>query len=232
MSVDPEVSTERRDAEEDLVTELDGWQPQTGVLESHGELVFAIDPFSQEGGGVLLEGPAAFEDLDAVACSSLTAYLDTESEPVEQLRADIALLGIHRADEDEARGVRERNALSLDGVDAHGSGIEQGVYEMIVEQVDLIDVEDRTVRIGQQTGLESALPMLEDVLDVDRSNKPVLGSRDGQVDDCRSAGGLGKRAVLSAIATLDHTRTRVRPDRMRNGTHRRHPYRGVRRQAL
>jgi len=41
----------------------------------------------------------------------------------EQLRPQLALLGVHGANEDEARGMRNRHALALDGVHAHRGGV-------------------------------------------------------------------------------------------------------------
>ena len=56
--------------------------------------------------GIALEREPAAHDLGALACVARRAHLDAEAEAVEQLRAQLALLDVHRADEDEARVVR------------------------------------------------------------------------------------------------------------------------------
>jgi len=48
-------------------------------------------------------------------------------EAVEQLRAQLALLRVARADEDEAGRVGDGDALALDGVPAGGGRVEEDV---------------------------------------------------------------------------------------------------------
>jgi len=100
----------------------------------------------------------AVDDLDAVV--DLATALDggPESEAISQLGAQIALLWVHRADEGEAGGVGDADAVALDGVDAVRGRVEDHVDEVVVEQVDLVDVEDAAVRAGQQAGSKSASP--------------------------------------------------------------------------
>ena len=68
-------------------------------------------------------------------------HLDGQPEPVEQLRAQLALLRVHRADQQEPGRVRDRDALALDVRAAHRGGVEQQVDQVVVQQVDLVDVE-------------------------------------------------------------------------------------------
>ena len=65
----------------------------------------------------------------------LALDVDAESETIEQLGTQLALLEVHRADEDESRRMRHRDALALDGVLSHRSSIEQHVDDVIVERV-------------------------------------------------------------------------------------------------
>ncbi len=76
--------------------------------------------------------------------------LDAEPDPVGDLRPQLALLLVHRADEQEARRMRDRDALALDDVDAERGRVEQDVGQVVVEEVDLVDVEDAAVRLGEQ----------------------------------------------------------------------------------
>ena len=101
--------------------------------------------------GVVRHPPA--HHLDPQRRVARRGHLDGQPEPVEQLRAQLALLGVHRADEHEAGRVLDRDAVALDGRAAHRGGVEQQVDEVVVQQVDLVDVEDPAVRLGQQAGL-------------------------------------------------------------------------------
>ena len=82
--------------------------------------------------------------------------LHGEAEPVQQLGAELALLGVHGADQHQLRGVADRDAFALDGRPAGGGGVQQQIDQMIMEQIDFVDVEDAAVRGGQQPRLVAA----------------------------------------------------------------------------
>jgi len=56
------------------------------------------------------------------------------------------------ADEDEAGGVGDGDALPLHGVPAGGCGVQQHIHQVVVQQVDLVDVEDAAVGLGLRNG--------------------------------------------------------------------------------
>ncbi len=51
-----------------------------------------------------------------------------------------------------------------------------------MEQVDLIDVQDAAVGLGEQAGLEVALAGADGPLDVEAAQHPVLRGADGEID--------------------------------------------------
>ncbi len=118
------------------------------------------------------------------------ADVDGQAEPVEQLRAQLALFGVHRADQHETGLVGMRYAVALDVHAAHRGGVEQNVHQVVVQQVHLVDVEHAAVGAGQQTGREGVLTDREHLLQVQRPDHPVLGGADGQFDQARVADGL------------------------------------------
>src|SRR5216683_748933 len=67
---------------------------------------------------------------------------------------------------------------------------------MVVEEVDLIDIEDVAVRLGQDARLEATLAALDRRLDVDRPDHPILRGVDRQLDDAHAA--LAARQCLPA----------------------------------
>ncbi len=100
----------------------------------------------------------------------------------------------------------EADALALDNVLAHGRAVQQQVYDVVVQQVDLVDVQQPAVGRGQHARLEVALAALDRLLDVQRADDPVLGGADRQVDKAGAAGGhrqqlagLDARAALVAV---------------------------------
>ena len=105
---------------------------------------------------VVLEGDPPPDDLGTLGAVVEPLHLDRQREPVQQLRPEIALLGVHRADQDQLGRVGERDPLALDVIRAHRRHVEQDVDQVIVEQVDLVDVEDAAMGGGQQARLEAA----------------------------------------------------------------------------
>ena len=158
---------------------------------------------------VLLERSSPAHDLNALRRVAHAQDIHAQPEPVKQLRTQIALLRIHRANEHEASGVCERHTLTLHGVDPHRSRIEQRVDQMVVEQVDFVDVEDGSVGRRKKARLEDPLAVFERVLEVKRSDEPVLGGRDRQLDDASVSANLRERAGLAALTTFDAPRSRV-----------------------
>ena len=130
-----------------------------------------------------LERRVSFGDEDALIGVADALHVDAEAEAVEQLRPELALLGVHRADEDEARWMQERHTLALDDVDTHRRGVEQYIDDVVVQEVDLVDVEDVAVGLREDAGLEALRAATQGRLDVDGADHPVLRRVDGQLDD-------------------------------------------------
>ncbi len=138
------------------------------VVVRRGELIGELVVAEPEGGVTLGDQHTLVRVEDALD-------VDAKAETVEQLRAELTLLRIHGADEDEPRRVRERHPLPLDDVDPHGGGIQEHVHDVVVEEVHLVDVEDVAVRLGQHARLEAPRPGAQRSLDVDRAHDAVLG---------------------------------------------------------
>ena len=90
--------------------------------------------------GVALEILAPLDDEDAAVEVSDRLDFGAESEAVEQLRAKLALLGVARADEPEARRMFGRDAFALDAVAPRRGHVEQKINEVVFEQVHFVNV--------------------------------------------------------------------------------------------
>jgi hypothetical protein len=97
---------------------------------------------------------------------------------------------------------RAGDALTLDDVHTHRRRVQQGVDEVVVEQVHLVDVEDAAVGGGKQTRLETTLSVLERMLEVEGADESVLGRGDGEFDDPGRPGRDRERSLLRADAAL------------------------------
>ena len=208
-AVDAEARAGRRDAQELALGQADAREALAGGGDARAELVLGRRPLAQERLGVALEGEAAPHDLRAHGGIRRARHLDAEAEAVEQLRAQLALLDVHRPDEQEARVVHGRHGVALDARDARGGRVEQRVHEVVGQQVDLVHVEDALVRAREQAGLEGLLAA-ERATQVERADEPVETRPERQLDErCRTlldSAVRGDRAVGRELARRERER--------------------------
>ena len=141
-------------------------------------------PLAREGSRIALEGQPPPDDLGAHGGVRRADHLDAQAEAVEQLRTQLALLDVHRADQQEARVVHGGDGVALDARDARGRGVEQRVDEVIGQQVDLVDVEDAAVGAREQPGLEGLLAV-QGASEVERADEAIEARAERQLDERR-----------------------------------------------
>ena len=142
-----------------------------------------LAPGLDERGGVALERVTPADDVDAGADVGGRADLDREAEAVEQLRTQLALLGVAAADQDEAGRVAHAQTLALDDVLARRCDIDEEIDQVILEEVHLVDIEEAAVGAGEQARLEGAFAACERALQVEGADDAVLGGAQRHVDD-------------------------------------------------
>ena len=113
-----------------------------GRDDAFGQRCLGVAPPRGEGVRVGVEREPPAHHLGAQGRVARRRRVDREPEPVEQLRTQLALLRVHRADQQETRRVPHRHALPLDVGHAQRGGVEQQVDEVVVQQVHLVDVQD------------------------------------------------------------------------------------------
>jgi hypothetical protein len=79
-----------------------------------------------------LESQVALHNQHSLVCVADAVDFYRKGEAVQQLRAEIAFLRVHGADQDEACRVCEGNAFALDNIHPHGSRVEQQIYHVII----------------------------------------------------------------------------------------------------
>ncbi len=170
--------------------------------ETAAQVTLRVLPLGREAVGIGVPGLTAPQHLRAHGRVRDPVDDDVQSDAVCELRPELALLGVHGADEHEARRMRDRHAFALDRVDAHGGRIEEHVGEMVVEQVDLVDVEDAAVGRGQEARLERHHPLAQSPPDIDRAGHAVLGGVERQIDDPPRPASRGQVAAARADRAL------------------------------
>jgi hypothetical protein len=169
--------------------ELDHVVGQRGgdrVDQPPAELVVGARAWSSGLGGqgaAVVVGQAAADGLGAERRVVRRAHLDGQTEPVEQLWPELALLGVHRTQQHEPGRVLVGDAVALDPMHAGRGGVEDGVDQMVGQQVDLVDVEDAAVGRGQQPGPEPLGTIGQRGPQVEAAENPVLGGAHRQLDE-------------------------------------------------
>ena len=189
-----------------IITEPDRVQKLASGDDPLPEGLLLLGVRGQEGVGVAIEGHPATDHLGPELRITRRGDLDREPESVQQLRPQLALLGVHRADQHDPRGVRDRDTLALDGRPSHRRRIEQQVDEMIMEQVDLVDVEDAAVSGGEQPGLIGHVPGSQGLLQIEGSDHPVLARSDRQLHQSRGPAGGARLNDAGRRDTTDPAR--------------------------
>ncbi len=152
-------------------------------------------PFGDEGVGRAVERVAALDDGDPLLEVGRRPHLDRQAEAVEQLRPQLALLGVAAADQHDARRVADAQPLALDDILARRGDVEQQVDDVILEQVDLVDVEEAAVGARQQPRLEALDPR---VSAASRSSAPT--TRSSLAPSGRSTNGTGPSTASPSAA--------------------------------
>ena len=83
-------------------------------------------------------------------------------------------------------------AVALDGDGPHCGRVEQQVDQVVVQEVDLVDVQDAAMRLGQQTRLEVHGAVAQRLLEIDRTRHTILRRADGKLDQSYGPGFHGR----------------------------------------
>ena len=121
----------------------------------------------------------ALHDLHTLGGIVNAAHIDGQGKAVKELRAQVALFRIHRADEDETRRMAETDAFAFDHVHAHRRRVQQQVNHVIVQQVYFVNVENAAIGSRQHAGVELALALLNRFFDVERADHAIFGGAHG-----------------------------------------------------
>ena len=81
--------------------------------------------------------------------------------------------------------MRDGNPLTLHHVDTIRQDGQEQVGDAVVQQVDLVDVQDSPMGLGQESRLEYRLSLLHGSLDIHRSNQSILGNAQRDLDEGR-----------------------------------------------
>lgn len=169
---------------------------------------FLVGPLGGEARRIVVVRETPPHDLDPLIGLAGCGDLDGQPEPVEQLRPQFALFGVHRPDEKEARGMPHGDAFALHVRSTHGGRVQQQVHEVVVEQIDLVDVQNPAMGVGEQPRFKGLHALGERPLDVERPDEPVLGRTDRKLHHSRIPRHAGP-GLMGAIGTRRIGRRRV-----------------------
>ena len=159
-------------------------------------------PDLQERRWITLIRIATADHLDTLCDAVAGAHLDAQAEAVQQLRTQVALLGIAAAHEHEPRRMPHAHAIALHDILARLRNVQQQVDEMVLQQVHLVHVQEAAVGACQQAGLERLLAIPQRLLDVERPHHAILGGAEWQVDHRHGLVADGQLALGDVQRTL------------------------------
>src|SRR5215210_5763670 len=180
QAVDAEFRAEGRDPEQDILIQTHLRKPHAGRFYGRGELPIHGRPFSGERTWIFFVAQAASYDFDPIHGLGIPGDFDRDAETVQELGTKITLLGVHRADQDEAGRVAHAHTFALDVVHTHRGNVEEQIHQVVGEQVDLVHVQDAPVRRCQQPRLERFPPLRERLLDIQGPGETIRARPHGQ----------------------------------------------------
>ena len=169
-----------------------------------------------EGCGVGIEQQPRAHDGLALGRILHIGQAHAQAQAVQQLRAQLAFLGVHGAHQHEARRVAVRDAVALDHVDAAGGGIQQHIDQGIGQQVDLVHIEHAAMGARQQAGREFERMAGHGLAQVQRAGQMLQRGAQRQRDEGRGIDELGQRprgrGLGRAARPLDQHAAQLRVD--------------------
>ena len=108
-----------------------------------------------------------------------------DGDPIEEVIAQLALVGVERRDQEGTAGVGEGYALALHDDLSLGNDVQQYVGGLLVQEVDVVDVQDAAMGLGEQARAEHRPAVLDALLEVGRSYEAVLHDVQGHLHERR-----------------------------------------------
>ncbi|EDT37307.1 hypothetical protein BamMEX5DRAFT_6914 [Burkholderia ambifaria MEX-5] len=183
QAVDGRVDAQRAHACVNRIVEIQRRQPGPRRVNPVAEFALCACMTRTKRVRIEIERKARLHDPFALRGVEAVLKLDHQPEAVEQLRAQFAFLGIHRADQHEARIVRVRHAIALDHVHAARGDVEQRIDEAVGEQVHFVDIQHAAMRAGEQAGPEPHAVGGERMGEIERAGDLLVARRQRQRDE-------------------------------------------------
>jgi len=206
---DPEPDARLRHRVQESVISRDRRQQRPGSGDRFAQFLLCRGVRLPALPGIALEGLGGPDDRHTLGGVHAPLHGHLQPEPVQELRPQFTLLGIHGADQDEPGGVGEGYPFAFHHVDAHGGSIEEDVGHVVVQQIDLIDVEDAAVDRREDTRVDGHRSFTDRPLHVDGANHPVLGHPKREVDDADPAPLHLQVLVMSPLFSTGRTQAAI-----------------------
>src|SRR5262249_28610019 len=113
-------------------------QEATGADQPLSKPVLFDGPFNFERSGIVLELFSPLYYPDALVDVGECLDLGVKPKAIKQLGPQLALFRVAGAHQDEPGRMFHSNPFALDDISTAGCGVQQYVYQVIVEQVDLV----------------------------------------------------------------------------------------------
>mmetsp|Transcript_3016 Transcript_3016/g.4357 ORF Transcript_3016/g.4357 Transcript_3016/m.4357 type:complete len:212 (-) Transcript_3016:356-991(-) len=106
--------------------------------------------------------------------------------------AQFRLIRVERGNKQRSARISHTNTLTLNIDETIGNNTQQDIGRLLIQKIDIIHVQDTTMRLGKQTRTEHRLTRLDTLLQISRTNESILHHIErnlykGGLDDLRLA---------------------------------------------
>ena len=155
----------------------------SGCLQARHQGLLGCGLLLHHGLGVHIKSqPGAHDGLAQLGRVGV-AQVHQQAEAVQQLRAQLALFGVHGAHQHEARGVLVRQAIAFHRVDATGGHVQQRVHQRVGQQVHLVHVQHTAMSAGHHARRQTNLAVSQHVFEVEGAHQLFHAGGQRQADE-------------------------------------------------
>ena len=132
---------------------------------------------------VLAEGAHAMVYFQPLFGILKAIHQDSQTKAILDLGSQCPLLWVHRSYQGKARSIDSAQGTSSYRHPTLSSRVEDGIDDNVVEQVDLVDIEQISVRVSQNAPFQSNLLLLDSHSLIDPADHVFQSGIQGQFDE-------------------------------------------------
>nr|VVM65263.1 hypothetical protein PS652_01489 [Pseudomonas fluorescens] len=190
---------------EGLIIQGNLLQAFTGAMAAFTQSSLGRCPLRAERFGIAVEIQAPANDLATGLWQRLAFEHHVQAKAIEQLRAQLALLRVHGANQHETGAVAVGDTVTLDPVGATGGHVQQQVDQMIRQKIDFIHIQHAAIGLGQHPGRKLRLALAQRRIQVEGTDQAFFTGAQRQGHEWPLTEQIGQAAGQGALGHAART---------------------------